>query len=76
MEILFIRDGKTVISSVTLEAAMFVWQSGKFDVKVGDKVFSPTDDRGRRAIINSFIKWRDVPQIKWKNVPQIKWRNL
>jgi hypothetical protein len=68
MEVLFIRDGKTVISSVTLEAAMLVWQSGKFDVKVGDEVFSPTDDMGRRKIISSFIKWRDVPQIKWRNI--------
>jgi len=50
MEILFLRDGKTVISSVTLEASMFVWQSGKFEVKVGDEVFSPTDEKGRAAL--------------------------
>lgn len=68
MEILFLRDGKTVISSVTLEASMLVWQSGKFEVKVGDEVFSPTDNLGRKAIINSFIKWRDIPQIKWRNL--------
>jgi hypothetical protein len=76
MTVFFMKDGVEVAQASCLEAALVLFDNGKFSPKVGEKVFAPSDERGRREIYLHFIKWRNSSQIKWKNVPPVKWRNL